>query len=61
MKEDLEQIAGQLRAGERYALQAVRYEKTYHSNLSKTASLDLEAVASSIRDRYPSIEVSVRV
>jgi pyruvate-formate lyase-activating enzyme len=59
-KEDLEEIAGQLRAGEHYALQEIRYGKTLDSGLARTQPLDLDAVAKSIRNKYPLLQVEVR-
>ena len=59
-KEDLEEIAGQLREGERYALQEIRYGKTLNPTLMRKASLDLETVAQSIRSKHPSLQVEVR-
>lgn len=59
-REDLEEIAGQLREGERYALQQIRYEKTLKKPLTQTNPLDLELVASSIRRRYQLVQVEVR-
>ena len=59
-KEDLEEIAGQLREGERYALQAIRYGKTLNPSLPHTKPLDLESVAHSIRSKYPLLQVEVR-
>lgn len=59
-KEDLEEIAGQLREGERYALQEIRYGKTLNPGLERTEPLDLSNVANSIRSNYPSLQVEVR-
>ncbi len=59
-KEDLEEIAGQLREGERYALQDIRYGKTLNPALTRTEPLDLESVAESIRSKNPSLQVEVR-
>jgi pyruvate formate lyase activating enzyme len=59
-KDDLEQIAGQLREGEHYALQEIRYGKTLNPTLTRTVPLDLEAVANSIRSKHPSLQVEVR-
>lgn len=58
--EDLEEIAGQLREGERYALQEIRYGKTLNPSLARTEPLDLESVAQSIRSKHPSLQVEVR-
>lgn len=58
--EDLEQIAGQLHEGEHYALQDIRYEKMLQPNLTKTERLDLETIATTIRERYPRLHVEVR-
>ncbi len=59
-KEDLEEIAGQLREGERYALQEIRYGKTLNPTLARTQPLDLETVANSIRSKHPLLQVEVR-
>ncbi len=59
-KEDLEEIASQLREGERYALQEIRYGKTLDPALVRTASLNLEAVAQGIRTKYPHVQLEVR-
>lgn len=59
-KEDLEQIAAQLKEGEHYALQDIRYEKTLNPALRQTAHLDLEAIAQGIRTKFPSLELEVR-
>lgn len=59
-KEDLEEIADQLREGERYALQDIRYEKTLHPELPRTERLDLEAIAQGIRTKQPLLKVEVR-
>lgn len=59
-KEDLEEIAGQLRDGEHYALQDIRYGKTLNPSLTRTEPLDLESVAHSIRSKHPSLQVEVR-
>ncbi len=59
-KEDLEEIAGQLREGERYALQEIRYGKTLNPTLVRTEPLDLESVAQSIRSKHPLLQVEVR-
>jgi pyruvate formate lyase activating enzyme len=58
--EDLEEIAGQLREGERYALQEIRYGKTLNPTLARTEPLDLESVANSIRSNHPLLQVEVR-
>lgn len=59
-KEDLEEIAGQLREGERYALQEIRYGKTLNPALTRREPLDLRSVAQSIRSKYPLLQVEVR-
>ncbi|MBP6944651.1 anaerobic ribonucleoside-triphosphate reductase activating protein [Patescibacteria group bacterium] len=59
-KEDLEEIAGQLQEGERYALQDIRYGKTLNPTLARTEPLDLESVAQSIRSKHPLLQVEVR-
>lgn len=59
-KEDLKEIAGQLREGERYALQEIRYGKTLNPTLARTEPLDLESVAQSIRSKHPHLQVEVR-
>lgn len=59
-KEDLEAIAEQLREGEHYALQEIRYGKTLNPTLARTKSLDLEDVANTIRNKYPLLRVEVR-
>ncbi len=58
--DDLKAIARQLHAGESYALQDLRYEKTLVSNLAQSARIDLEAVAASIREDQPGLHISVR-
>lgn len=57
---DLEEIAGQLKDGERYALQEIRYEKTLNPSLAKTKPLDLASAAQRIRTRYPLVQLEVR-
>ena len=59
-KEDLEEIAGQLYAGEQYALQNIQYEKTLNPKLPRTEKLDLEAIATGIRIKYPLLQLEVR-
>ncbi|MBP9763078.1 anaerobic ribonucleoside-triphosphate reductase activating protein [Patescibacteria group bacterium] len=59
-KEELEEIASQLREGERYALQEIRYAKTLTPGLERTVPLNLEAVAEGIRTKYPSLQIEVR-
>lgn len=59
-KQDLEEIAGQLREGERYALQEIRYGKTLNPTLERMEPLDLEDVAHGIRIKYPLLQVEVR-
>lgn len=58
--DDLENIAAQLKDEERYALQQIRYEKTFRPDLPKTTPLDLEAVAATIRNAHPTLQVEVR-
>lgn len=58
--EDLEAIAAQLKDDESYALQDIRYDKTFEANLKKTPRLDLEAVAASIRAKQPALRLEVR-
>lgn len=58
--QDLEAIAEQLREGERYALQQVRYGKTLTPGLARTEPLDLESVAAGIRSKHPLLQVEVR-
>jgi pyruvate formate lyase activating enzyme len=59
-KEELEEIASQLREGERYALQEIRYGKTLDPTLARTVPLNLEAVAQGIRTKYPYLQIEVR-
>ncbi len=59
-QEDLWSIAEQLQDGERYALQAIRYEKTLQADLRRTEALDLEAVAEYIRTKRPDLKIEVR-
>ena len=59
-QEDLEEIAGQLREGERYALQQIRYGKTLDPALARMEPIDLESVANGIRSRQPLLQVEVR-
>lgn len=58
--EDLEAIAAQLKGDERYALQDIRYEKTFKTDLEKTPKLDLEAIAAKIRINQPTLRLEVR-
>lgn len=58
--DDLVHIASQLREGESYALQSIRYEKTLHPQLTQAEPLDLSLVADRIRSHQPSIQVEVR-
>ena len=57
---DLVHIASQLREGESYALQSIRYEKTLHPHLTQAEPLDLSLVADRIRSRQLNIQVEVR-
>ncbi len=57
---DLEQIANQLQDGEHYALQEIRYGKTYQQDLPQTRKLDLEAITNEIRSRHPLLQVELR-
>jgi pyruvate-formate lyase-activating enzyme len=59
-KEDLEEIAGQLREGERYALQEIRYGKTLNPTLARTEPLNLEDIAKDLRVKRPDLEIEVR-
>lgn len=59
-KEDLEEMAGQLREGERYVLQDIRYGKTLNPILERAEPLDLAALADSIQNRYPLLQIEVR-
>ncbi len=59
-EEDLVEIASQFGPGDRYALQEMRYEKTYAPDLARVASLDLEACANRIRLEQPGLYVEVR-
>lgn len=59
-KEELEEIASQLREGERYALQEIRYGKTLDPTLARTVPVNLEAVARDIRTKYPCLQIEVR-
>lgn len=57
---DLETIAQYLMPGDRYALQDIRYDKTYAADLRRAAPLDLEACAGRIRAALPWLQVEVR-
>lgn len=57
---DLMEIASQLEAGDRYALQEMRYEKTFKNELPHAPALDLPAVADRMRVRTPGLLVEVR-
>lgn len=59
-EEDLIEIAEELGAGDRYALQAVRYGTTYDQDLPRVPGFDLEAVAERIRAARPGLRVEVR-
>lgn len=59
-KEDLEQIAKQLREGERYALQDIRYENMLNPQLKRTTPLHLEDIAKDLRVKRPDLEIEVR-
>lgn len=58
--EDLCEIARELRDGSRYALQRMRYEKTYSSTIKQDQELDLEKIAERIRQERPGLVVEVR-
>lgn len=53
-------IASQLHEGERYALQQIRYGKTFKTDLEEVPSFDLEATAVSIRADHPRLQIEVR-
>lgn len=57
---DLETIAAQLRDGERYALQEIRYTKMLDPCLPKKPPLDLDAIARRIQTNHPALHVEVR-
>jgi pyruvate formate lyase activating enzyme len=59
--ETLLAISDQLKDGEHYALQQVRYEKTRDTAIRKLPKLNLEAAAERIRSAHPSLHIDVRV
>ncbi len=59
-QEDLKAIASQLRPGERYALQDIRYGTTLNPILTRTPSLDLKKIADEIQTLYPMLHLEVR-
>jgi pyruvate formate lyase activating enzyme len=58
--QDLQHIAGQLNEGTHYALQEIRYEKTFETQLSKTKKMDLREVSRLIAEQYPQLHIEVR-
>ena len=58
--QDLKQIASQLNDGTHYALQEIRYEKTFETQLSKTEKLDLKEASRAIAEQYPLLHIEVR-
>lgn len=59
-KDDLVHMACQLKEGERYALQAVRYGTTLDPQLPQTPPLDLETAADALRQAFPTLRIEVR-
>jgi pyruvate formate lyase activating enzyme len=59
--DDLVEIADQLQDGERYVLQAIRFQKTLRPNLAQTPPHDLEHIIASIRSRRPLLQLETRV
>lgn len=59
-RDDLLRIANQLKEGEAYALQAIRYETTLQPDLPRVPALDLAAIAKDIRAKQPTLHVEVR-
>lgn len=58
--EDLIRIASQLKNGERYALQEIRYGTTLDPHLAQTPPLNLETTADAVRHAFPLLQVEVR-
>ena len=58
--DDIMRIAGYLCAGDRYALQQIRYGVTLRKDLPEAPDIDLEAVAERIRAARPGLRVEVR-
>jgi pyruvate formate lyase activating enzyme len=59
-EDDLLEIASQLGAGDRYALQEMRYEKTLKKELTRAPALDLSAIAERMRAAVPGLLIEVR-
>ncbi len=59
-EQDLRAIAEQLKDGEHYALQEIRYQKTLIPNLPKSHTLDLAAIAKAILRTQPKLQIEVR-
>lgn len=59
-KEDLVNIARQLKTGERYALQAIRYTKTLDPNIEHLQPINLEDAALHLRQAFPHLLIEVR-
>lgn len=57
---DLEEIAAQLKDGEYYALQEIRYNTTLDPSLPRLERIDLDAVARNIRAKQPQLHLEVR-
>lgn len=58
--DDILAIAGYLKAGEAYALQQIRYEKTLTPNLTRTNPLDLPVLKEQILKWYPELRVEIK-
>ncbi len=58
--DDVLRIASRLGAGDRYALQEMRYEKTLQPELPRAEALDLQSIAERIRAAQPGLHVEVR-
>lgn len=58
--DDLMRIAGYFGAGDRYALQKIRYGVTLRKDLPQVPDIDLDAAAERIRAVHPGLRVEVR-
>jgi hypothetical protein len=54
------EIARGLKNGERYALQQIRYDKTYQKDLPQVPPMDIDAVARQIRTERPDLLIEIR-
>lgn len=59
-EDDLVAMAEDLKPGDRYALQEIRYGATLDADLERLPPLDLRRVAERIRSKHPDVEVDVR-